>query len=78
MRALATVRTRAYGEDPGRRFQGPGNGDDGQGGGRAVWAQAGTSGALPEVTVPLVTLQGRAARAGGEPAARPPGPGPGP
>jgi hypothetical protein len=44
------------GEDPGGG-SGPGDGDGGPGGG-------GVQAALPEVTVPLVTLQGHAARAG--------------
>ena len=49
-------------EDPGHG-EAPGNGDDGPGGGGGL-GSGGDQRALPEVTVPLVTLQGRAARAG--------------
>ena len=51
------------GEDPGGG-SGPGNGDDGPGGGGGGLGSGGDQRALPEVTVPLVTLQGRAVRAG--------------
>jgi hypothetical protein len=51
------------GEDPGGG-SGPGNGGDGPGGGGGGLGSGGDQRALPEVTVPLVTLQGHATRAG--------------
>ena len=50
------------GEDPGLRGGGDGPGGEGPGGGGD--GPGGDQRVLPEVTVPLVTLQGRAARAG--------------
>ena len=72
-RALPTTsrRQRSHGddEDPGDDDEDPGDGEDpgggtGPGGGGRPGLGAGDHPALPEVTVPLVTLQGRAARAG--------------
>jgi hypothetical protein len=51
------------GEDPGGG-SGPGDGGDHPGGGGDSLGAGGGHPALPEVTVPLVTLQGQAARAG--------------
>ncbi len=68
---MATGRTQVL------RLDGPGGDGPGSGGGAPV--QEEYHAALPEVTVPLATLQGRTTASGrGQPAARLPRPGPGP